>query len=360
VFASCSTAAAVLRIQVHVLRPPKAALKVSATFTVRLLPDPDTVDPRAAERTLAVWTLWHSRRHRTQQRVPGVVEQPEHVRVPIVEGVTGVRPVQHRVDQHVVVDRSANPFGSEKTKLNVWLDSTAEDGVTETLDGGRLPATGMVKCPIAASCSTAAVCPARSGTGSSPRQGSLEGQRHVHVRFVPSPETVDPAPLSVHWLFCHCGGATRRYRGPSREVPRVIEQPEHIRVPIVEGVTASRPVQNRIDQHVGGGQVGEPVGIGEHEAEGLARSTTRRRCDGNVGRRLIAARGRRPSAQLFASCSTTRRRPARSGRMFFAPPKAALKVSARFTVRLLLDPETDDPAPLSVHWLFVSWRTARV
>src|SRR5271169_1746642 len=38
--------------------------------------------------------------------------------------------------------------------------------------------------------------------------------------------------------------------------------------------------------------------------------------------------------------------------MFFAPAKAAWKVSARFKVRVLPEIDTLDPPPLSVHWLF--------
>jgi len=38
--------------------------------------------------------------------------------------------------------------------------------------------------------------------------------------------------------------------------------------------------------------------------------------------------------------------------MFLAPAKAPLNVSEITTVRVLLAPETDEPAPFILHWLF--------
>ena len=45
--------------------------------------------------------------------------------------------------------RSAKPFGSEYTKLNVWLAPPPLDGVTETAEGGWLPVAVTVQVPLA-------------------------------------------------------------------------------------------------------------------------------------------------------------------------------------------------------------------
>src|SRR5216684_568859 len=118
-----------------------------------------------------------------------------------------------------VVDRSANPFGSENTKLNVWFDPLPEDGVTETLDGGRLPATGTVQVPSGCQLlhSPPLSCAFRY-TFFAPPKAALKVSATFTVRLLPSPDAVDPAPLSVHWLFCTVV-ALPGVTGPSRKFP---------------------------------------------------------------------------------------------------------------------------------------------
>src|ERR1039457_5522152 len=73
--------------------PPNAALKVSATFTAMLLPDPETDDPPALRVHWLFCKLVAAR---------GVVEQPQRIRIPVVIGVTASRKAKSRVEPHVV------------------------------------------------------------------------------------------------------------------------------------------------------------------------------------------------------------------------------------------------------------------